>query len=124
MKNKEKNTVFNYAKYKYVKNILQQYKDNWIFTWTASKNRNQLKLWSTQNIQSVRDIYTCWNGDRKQQSRFGKLPWEIIRDIILPTTIDRKDTIKLIKKKKKKKKKVNDPIQIDNEVRPCKRPRI
>ena len=111
MKNKEKKTVFDYAKYKYVKKILQQYKDNWIFTWTA-KNRIQLKLWSEQNIQSVRDIHTIWRRDKK--SGFGKLPWEIIRDIILPMTIDRKDTVKLIKKKKEEEEK-----KISS--RPCKR---
>ena len=75
---------------------MEQYKDNWTFTWTA-KNCIQLKLWSTQNIQSVRDIHTSWRRDK--QSGFGNLPWVIIRDIILPMTIDRKDTVKLIKKR-------------------------
>ena len=77
--------------------ILQEYQANWTFTWTA-KNPIQLGLWSTQNIQSVRDITKYW--EEHDQSGFGKIPWEIIRDIILPMTIDRKDTVKLIKKKK------------------------
>ena len=115
MENKEKKTVFDYAKYKYVKKILQQYKDNWTFTWTA-KNPIQLKLWSEQNIQSVRDITKYW--EEHEQSGFGKLPWEIIRDIILPMTIDRKDTVKLSKKKKEEK----EEMRISS--RPCKKARI
>ena len=93
---------------------MQEYQANWIFTWTA-KNPIQLKLWSEQNIQSVRDIHTSWKGDKDHQSGFGKLPWVIIRDIILPMTIDRKDTVKLIKKKKEEEK---------NSFRPCKKARI
>ena len=93
-----------------------------------SKNNIHLKLWSTQNIQSVRDIHTSWKGDKHRQSNFGKLPWEIIRDIILPMTIERKDTIKLINKKKEEEEKKEEELiqillNIDNEVCPCKRPR-
>ena len=65
---------------------------------------------------------------RYKKSGFGKLPWEIIRDIILPITIDRKDTIKLIKKKKEEEKEEEEIIQIilnnDYAYRPCKRARI
>ncbi len=93
MENKEKKTVFDYAKYKYVKKILQQYKDNWTFTWIA-KNPIQLKLWSEQNIKIATTIILCW-----RNSYLSTIPWEIIRDIILPMTVDRKDTVKLIKKK-------------------------
>tara|TARA_B100001989_G_scaffold239333_1_gene203476 strand:- start:1922 stop:2881 length:960 start_codon:yes stop_codon:yes gene_type:complete len=93
--------------------LLQQYKDNWTFN-PKIDIQLQLKLWSTQNIQSVRNIYTSWKGDKHQQSGFGKLPWDLIRDIILPMTIDRRDTIKLIKKEEEK--------MISS--RPCKRAKI
>tara|TARA_Y100000591_G_scaffold330616_1_gene362115 strand:- start:8 stop:1666 length:1659 start_codon:yes stop_codon:yes gene_type:complete len=95
--------------------ILEQYKANWIFNSKIDID-SPLKLWSEQNIQSVKDIYTIWR--RYEKSGFGKLPWEIIRDIILPMTIDRKDTVKLIKKKKEEEeeKKISS--------RPCKRAKI
>jgi len=100
IKNKDNDTAFDIAvkmNNRSAVNILQQYKDNWIFN-PRTKKINQLILWSEKNIQSVRDIHTSWREDK--QSGFGKLPWVIIRDIILPMTIDRKDTVKLIKKKK------------------------
>ena len=59
-------------------------------------NNIQFKLWSEQNIQSVRDIHTFWKGIK--ESTIGKLPWDIIREYILPMTIDRRDTIKLLQK--------------------------
>lgn len=77
--------------------ILQKFKDNWIFN-PKLDILLQYEFWNIQNIQSVRNIYTSWKGDKHQQSGFGKLPWDLIRDIILPMTIDRRDTIKLIKK--------------------------
>ena len=77
--------------------ILQKFKDNWIFN-PKLDIQLQYKFWNIQNIKSVRNIYTSWKGDKHQQSGFGKLPWDLIRDIILPMTIDRRDTIKLIKK--------------------------
>ena len=89
--------------------ILQLYDDNWSFKWTA-KNNIQLKLWSAQNIKIATTIILCW-----RNSYLSTIPWEIIRDIILPMTIDRKDTVKLIKKKKEE----EEEKRISS--RPCKR---
>ena len=69
--------------------ILQLYDDNWSFKWTA-KNNIQLKLWSAQNIKIATTIILCW-----RNSYLSKIPWDLIREYILPMTIDRKDTIKL-----------------------------
>ena len=116
IKDKNNKTAFDIAvekKNKIAVNILQQYKDNWTFN-PKTDIQLQLKLWSEQNIQSVKDITKYW--EEHEQSGFGKLPWEIIRDIILPRTIDRKDTVKLIKKKKEEEKKISS--------RPCKRAKI
>ena len=102
IKNNDNKTVYDIAKEKnntIALNILQQYKDNWIFTWTL-KNKIQLKFWSKQNIKSVRDIHTSWKGDKHRQSFFSKLPWELIREYILPMTIDRRYTISFYNNKK------------------------
>ena len=69
--------------------ILQLYDDNWSFKWTA-KNNIQLKLWSAQNIKIATTIILCW-----RNSYLSTIPWDLIREYILPMTIDRKDTIKL-----------------------------
>ena len=73
---------------------LHTYKNNWIF----EANKFNFNLWSEENIQSIRYIHTVWNGDQEQQSGFSKLPWDILRDIILPMVVDRKDTVMLKRK--------------------------
>ena len=116
MKNHVNETAFDIAlknKNDSTMKILQKFKDNWIFN-PKLDIQLQYKFWNIQNIQSVRNIYTSWKGDKHQQSGFGKLPWDLIRDIILPMTIDRRDTIKLIKKEEEKK----------ISSRPCKRAKI
>tara|TARA_Y100000992_G_C21158049_1_gene439585 strand:- start:46 stop:804 length:759 start_codon:yes stop_codon:yes gene_type:complete len=72
--------------------ILQIYKDNRSFKWTA-KNNIQLKLWSAQNIKIATTIILCW-----RNSYLSTIPWDLIREYILPMTIDRKDTVKLMNK--------------------------
>ena len=98
IKNKYNQTAFDIAVKKNNRSavkILLQYKDNWIFN-PRTKKINQLLLWSEKNIQSIKDITKYWK--KYKHSTFGKLPWEIVRDIILPMTIDRRDTIKLMNK--------------------------
>ena len=95
IKNDDNKTVYDIAKeknYTIAVNLLQQYKNNWIFKWNL-KNNLQLKLWSEQNIQIATTIILCW---KKSKSKFCIIPWDLIREYILPMTIDRKDTIKLL----------------------------
>ena len=73
-----------------------------------------LKLWSNKIYNQLEIFTKCWNGDMNNLGLVNS-PWEIIRDIILPMTIDRKDTVKLIKKKKEEEKRISS--------RPCKRRR-
>ena len=95
IKNVNNKTVYDIAKeknYTIAVNLLQQYKNNWIFKWNL-KNNLQLKLWSIQNIQIATTIILCW---KKSKSNLGIIPWDLIREYILPMTIDRRDTIKLL----------------------------
>ena len=71
-------------------NLFNEYNNNWTFKWTL-KNKLQLKLWSTQNIKIATTIILCW-----RNSYLSTIPWDLIREYILPMTIDRRDTIKLL----------------------------
>ena len=74
-----------------IKDLLDQYEQNQLFTWTESKPL-QTNLWSTKNINTAFNFILCHKKDKDEES-IGKIPIDIIRDIILPLAIDRKDSV-------------------------------